>query len=60
MFELVALLSTLLSVAAFKPASINVRSSALKMSYETELGVQAPAGFFDPLGKILDFYNLCF
>jgi hypothetical protein len=53
-----------LLATAFSPASVKSSSSALKMSYETELGVQAPAGFFDPLGlskKIdqttFDFYR---
>lgn len=29
-------------------------SSALKMSFESELGAQAPLGFFDPLGLLID------
>ena len=36
-------------VAAFAPAA-RVQRSALKMSFETELGAQPPLGFWDPLG----------
>ena len=38
------------SAAAFAPAANKASSSALQMSYENELGVIAPTGFFDPLG----------
>ena len=39
------------SAAAFAPATRNARSSvAVHASYENELGVIAPTGFFDPLG----------
>ena len=38
------------SAAAFAPSANKASSSALKMSYENELGVIAPTGFFDPLG----------
>ena len=44
---LAALLST---AAAFAPSQNAMRSSALQMGYENELGVIAPTGFFDPLG----------
>ena len=44
---LAALLST---AAAFAPSKNAMRSSALQMGYENELGVIAPTGFFDPLG----------
>ena len=37
------------SAAAFTAQSSKA-STALKMSYENELGVIAPTGFFDPLG----------
>ena len=30
------------------------RSSALKMSFESEIGAQAPLGFWDPLGLLVD------
>jgi hypothetical protein len=43
--------SALLGASAFAPSRVSSRaSSSLKMGYENELGVQAPAGFFDPLG----------
>ncbi|GAX15189.1 hypothetical protein FisN_12Lu194 [Fistulifera solaris] len=38
------------SAAAFAPSANKASSSVLKMSYENELGVIAPTGFFDPLG----------
>jgi hypothetical protein len=38
------------SAAAFAPSASKSSLSALKMSYENELGVIAPTGFFDPLG----------
>ena len=37
------------SASAFAPVVQKARSSAVKMSYEGEAGVTAPAGFFDPL-----------
>jgi hypothetical protein len=49
-----AILATLLaSAAAFAPAKQAVRSTAVK-AFEGELGVQAPLGFFDPLGLVAD------
>ena len=30
------------------------RSSALKMSFESEIGAQPPLGFWDPLGLLVD------
>jgi len=36
------------SAAAFAPSASKAGSSALSMSYENELGVIAPTGFFDP------------
>lgn len=42
--------SLLAGAAAFAPAANKASSSALSMSYESELGVQAPVGYFDPLG----------
>jgi hypothetical protein len=38
------------SAAAFAPATSKARITSLEMSYENELGVLAPTGFFDPLG----------
>mmetsp|Transcript_27945 Transcript_27945/g.40000 ORF Transcript_27945/g.40000 Transcript_27945/m.40000 type:complete len:200 (+) Transcript_27945:105-704(+) len=42
------------SAAAFSPSANKVSSSALMMSYESELGVQPPLGFFDPLNLLKD------
>jgi len=38
------------SAAAFAPSASKAGSSALSMSYENELGVVKPTGFFDPYG----------
>ena len=38
------------SAAAFAPAQQKAQTSALSVSFESELGAQAPLGFFDPLG----------
>jgi len=55
MFRLLAVLASLLSVAAFAPAARNARvSSAVKMSFENAIGAQAPLGFWDPLGLLKD------
>jgi hypothetical protein len=48
------LASLIASAAAFAPAKDAARSSALSMSFENELGAQAPLGFFDPLGLVAD------
>ena len=40
--------------AAFAPSMNGARSSSLKMAFESELGVQPPLGFFDPLGMLND------
>mmetsp|Transcript_47749 Transcript_47749/g.57812 ORF Transcript_47749/g.57812 Transcript_47749/m.57812 type:complete len:204 (-) Transcript_47749:108-719(-) len=42
------------TAAAFAPSGLNVRSSALKMAFESEVGAQPPLGFFDPLGLLND------
>ena len=54
MFRFVAFLATIVSVAAFAPAARVARSSAIKMSFESEIGAQAPLGFWDPLGLLKD------
>jgi hypothetical protein len=41
--------SALIGAQAFVPIT-PLRNSALKMSFENELGVVSPTGFFDPLG----------
>ena len=48
------ILLTLGSAAAFAPASRMAKSSAVKMSFESEIGAQAPLGFWDPLGLLKD------
>ena len=45
---------TLASAAAFAPVSRVSRSSALTMGFESEIGAQAPLGFWDPLGMLRD------
>ena len=42
------------SAAAFAPASVPKASTAMNMAFESELGVQPPLGFFDPLGLLAD------
>eukprot|EP00591_Stephanopyxis_turris_P007349 CAMPEP_0195507218 /NCGR_PEP_ID=MMETSP0794_2-20130614/701_1 /TAXON_ID=515487 /ORGANISM="Stephanopyxis turris, Strain CCMP 815" /LENGTH=200 /DNA_ID=CAMNT_0040633827 /DNA_START=34 /DNA_END=636 /DNA_ORIENTATION=+ len=42
------------SAAAFAPAMNKGPSTALNMAFESELGVQPPLGFFDPLGMLED------
>jgi len=54
MFRVVAFFAALLSVAAFAPAARVARSSAVKMAFESEIGAQAPLGFWDPLGLLKD------
>ena len=48
------LASLIASAAAFAPAKNAAQTSALSMSFENELGAQAPLGFFDPLGMVAD------
>ena len=50
MFKLVAVLASLLSAAAFAPARVASRATALKMSFEDAPGALPPFGFFDPFG----------
>ena len=50
MFRSIALLASLVGASAFAPAGRMATSSAVKMSFESELGVLPPVGFFDPLG----------
>lgn len=54
MFKFVAILASLVSAAAFAPASRITRTSALKMGFENEIGVQPPLGFWDPMGVLAD------
>jgi hypothetical protein len=49
----VIIASLIASAAAFAPAQQSARTSvATNMAFEDELGVQAPLGFFDPLGLL--------
>lgn len=54
MFKFVAILSLLSGAAAFGPMGFRTASSALKMSFENELGVLPPVGYWDPLGLAAD------
>jgi hypothetical protein len=53
MMQLAAFAALLGSAAAFAPASTGPAATALA-AFESELGVQAPLGFFDPLGLLDD------
>jgi hypothetical protein len=48
------------SAAAFAPAPMGRTSSVAQMSYENELGVLNPTGFFDPLGLTEDIDQATF
>ena len=52
MFRFVAIIASLVSVAAFAPARVASRATGLKMSFENAIGAQAPLGFWDPLGLL--------
>ena len=54
MFKFIIALASLLSAAAFAPASFSRKASSIKMSFEDALGAQAPLGFWDPLGLLKD------
>jgi hypothetical protein len=55
MFRALAILASIIGASAFAPAARMARtSSALKMSFESEIGAQAPLGFWDPLGLLKD------
>ena len=54
MFRVVLLLIAVLGAAAFAPVSRVARSGALKMGFESEVGVQPPLGLWDPLGLLAD------
>jgi hypothetical protein len=53
--KLAVLASLAASATAFAPSQqAKPSSTALSMSFESELGAQAPLGFFDPLGIVAD------
>ena len=54
MFRAIALIASFIGAAAFSPAGRVSTSSALKMSFENEIGAQPPLGFWDPLGLLAD------
>ena len=49
MFRTIVILASIVGVSAFAPAARMARGSILKMSFESEIGAQAPLGFWDPL-----------
>ena len=53
MFRSLVLLASIVGASAFAPVR-SARSSALKMSFESEIGAQPPLGFWDPLGLLND------
>ena len=54
MFRVAVFLAAILGAAAFSPMARVARSSALKMTFENEIGAQPPLGFWDPLGLLAD------
>ena len=54
MFRTIAILASIVGAAAFAPAARMARGTSLKMSFESEIGAQAPLGFWDPLGFLND------
>ena len=53
MFRALAIIASFVGASAFSPVR-SARSSALKMSFESEIGAQPPLGFWDPLGLVAD------
>ncbi len=54
MMKIACLLALAGSAAAFAPVAQTTSSTALNADFSKELGVQAPLGFFDPLGMLKD------
>jgi len=52
--KLAILASLAASAAAFAPSGLNSARSTSLNAFESELGVQPPLGFFDPLGLLND------
>lgn len=52
MFRYLLLLASLIGAFAFAPRSARPTTSALKMDFKSEVGVQPPLGFWDPLGLL--------
>ena len=49
MFRTIVILASIVGASAFAPSTRMARGSILKMSFESEIGAQAPLGFWDPL-----------
>ena len=56
MFRTIAALALLASASAFAPKAFKAPRgrSAMKMSFESEIGAQPPLGFWDPLNLLAD------
>ena len=56
MFRTIAALALVASASAFAPKAFKAPRgrSAMKMSFESEIGAQPPLGFWDPLGLLAD------
>lgn len=54
MMKIACLVALVGSAAAFAPAPVAQTSSALNADFKNELGVQAPLGYWDPLGMLKD------
>ena len=56
MFKFLSILSLLVSATAFSPIATRAtrKTTSLKMSFEDELGVLPPVGYWDPLGLAAD------
>ena len=54
MFKFVAILASLVGAAAFAPARMSSKASALQMNFKDAIGAQPPLGFWDPLGLLKD------
>lgn len=52
--QIIAILASIASVAAFAPARIATKATGLKMAFESEIGALKPFGFWDPLGLAKD------
>mmetsp|Transcript_35712 Transcript_35712/g.79325 ORF Transcript_35712/g.79325 Transcript_35712/m.79325 type:complete len:201 (-) Transcript_35712:157-759(-) len=54
MFRTIVVLASFIGASAFAPAGKVATTSALRMGFETAIGAQAPLGFWDPLGLLVD------
>ena len=51
---MITAIASLVSASAFTPSARVARSSALKMSFDNEIGALPPTGYWDPLGLSAD------